>query len=125
MDDSGDNWCICVYDRDEVFPDRWRANGGAMGMEDGQINSWNFGDPQGNAVIVMGGWGLPWDIAAYSFENSRITYTCPTVVGGMFLDLFVLPDTNDNGANNLVLLDENGDPLPYENPYEPGPRLSF
>ena len=125
VDDSGDNWCICVYDRDEVFPDRWRANGGAYGMEDGQINSWNFGDPQGNAVIVMAGWGLPWDIAGYSFENGNITYTCDTVFAGMFLDLFIIPDSDNIAAVLLTLLDENGNPLPYENPYEPGPRRPF
>ena len=26
-DDQG-HWALCVYDRDRVFPDRWRANGG-------------------------------------------------------------------------------------------------
>lgn len=119
VDGSGDNWCICIYDRDKVFPDRWRANGGAMGMKDGQINSWNFGDPQGNAVIVMAGWGLPWDIAAYSFENGDITYTCDTVFAGMFLDLFIIPDSNDVASVPLEFLDENGNPLPYENPWQP------
>ena len=123
--DGNGHWEICVYDRDEVFPDRWRANGGAYGMEDGQINSWNFGDPQGNAVIVMAGWGLPWDIAGYSFENGNITYMCDTVFAGMFLDLFIIPDSDNIAAALLTLLDENGNPLPYENPYEPSPRLPF
>ena len=120
VDGSGDNWCICVYDRDQVFPNRWRANGGAYGMEAGQINSWNFGDPAGNAVIVMAGWDLPRDIAAYSFENGGITYTCDTVFAGMFLDLFIIPDSNDIASVPLEFLDENGNPLPYENPWEPG-----
>lgn len=123
--DGNGHWEICVYERDSVFPDRWRANGGACGMETGQISSWNFGDPQGDAVIVMAGWGLPWDIAGYSFENGDITYTCDTVFAGMFLDLFIIPDSDNIAAALLTLLDENGNPLPYENPYEPGSRLPF
>ena len=93
--DGNGHWEICIYERDRVFPDRWRANGGAYGMEAGQIRCWNFGDPAGNAVIVMGGWDLPRDIAAYSFENGGITYTCSTVMGGAFLDLFIIPDSDD------------------------------
>ena len=73
----------------------------------------------------MAGWGLPWDIAGYSFENGDITYTCDTVFAGMFLDLFIIPDSDNIAAVLLTLLDENGNPLPYENPYEPGPRLPF
>ena len=117
--DGNGHWEICIYERDRVFPDRWRANGGAYGMEAGQIRCWNFGAPAGNAVIVMGGWDLPRDIAAYSFENGGITYTCSTVMGGAFLDLFIIPDSDDLASTGLALLDETGVPLPYENPWEP------
>ena len=117
--DGNGHWEICIYERDRVFPDRWRANGGAYGMQAGQIRCWNFGDPAGNAVIVMAGWDLPRDIAAYSFENGGITYTCSTVMGGAFLDLFIIPDSDDLASTGLVLLDETGAPLPYENPWEP------
>lgn len=118
--DGAGNWCICVYDRNSIFSDRWMANGSATGMRDGRVSSWNFGDPQGNAVIVMAGWDLPRDIGGYSFKIDDVTYTCSNVIAGMFLDLFILPDSGDVAFTELELLDENGNPLPYENPREPG-----
>lgn len=112
-------WDLCIYDRDAVFKNRWKANGGAFGMECGTVNSWNFGSPQREAVIVFGGWGLPQDIRAYSFEHDGITYIAPAGDGGKLLDLFVVPDSRTIAPANLALLAESGRRLPYPNPWQP------
>ena len=118
--DGNGHWEICIYERDSVFPDRWRAYGGTFGTEAGQIFDIDFRDQQGNAIIIMAGWGLPRDIDGYSFKIDDVTYTCSNVFAGMFLDLFILPDSGDVAFTELELLDENGVPLPSENPREPG-----
>lgn len=117
--DGEGNWNICVYDRDPVFPERWRADGGTVGMEYGEINSHDFGI-YGNAIITIGGWGLPDEVSAYSFWNDGVTYICELEEKGGFLDVFLLPDNHDIAPHDLTLLDETGAPLPYENPWEPG-----
>jgi transcriptional regulator with XRE-family HTH domain len=120
VEEDGSGWDLCIYDRDPVFSDRWRANGSLQGMQAGEISSWNFGSPKGEAVIVFGGWNLPGEIKAYSFQNGGITYTCSTGCGGMLLDVFVIPENYDRAPHNLTLLDENSEPLPYINPWLPG-----
>jgi transcriptional regulator with XRE-family HTH domain len=104
--DGAGNWCMCVYDRDSLFPDRWRANGGTTGMEAGELGSWNFGNPQ-EAVIIFCGGELPEEAAWYTFCNSGITYTCP-IEERRVLDVFLLPDTSDISSYPEQLLDENG-----------------
>lgn len=107
-DDQG-HWALCVYDRDDVFPDRWRANGGKPSLDDGTLGSWNFGTG-GDAVLIFCGGGLPEAAASYTFQNSGITYTCP-IADGQVLDIFLLPDTSDISSYPEELLDETGAPL--------------
>lgn len=118
-DDAG-HWCICVYGRDEIFPDRWRVNGGVFGMESGEISSWDFGDPQGTAVVAFGGGDLPEEITYYSFWLDGITYTCPVAGPGEIFNLFLVPDTYAIAPSDLTLLDEDRQPLSYEDPWIPG-----
>ena len=108
-DDSG-RWCMCVYDRDPIFRDRWRGGGGKPTLKPGTLGSWNFGNPR-EAVIVFCGGDLPPEAAYYTFQNSGITYTCP-IENGVVLDLFLLPDTNDISSYPEQLLDQDGQPLP-------------
>ena len=110
-DDNG-RWCMCVYDRDRIFQDRWRGGGGKPTLESGTLGSWNFGNPR-EAVIVFCGGDLPPEAAYYTFQNSGITYTCP-IENGRVLDLFVLPDTADIVSHKLELLDQDGQPLPKD-----------
>lgn len=110
-DDAG-NWCMCVYDRDSIFRDRWRGGGGKPTLKSGTLGSWNFGNPR-EAVIVLCGGDLPEEAAYYTFQNSGITYTCP-IKNGRVLDLFVLPDTADIVSHKLELLDQDGRPLPKD-----------
>lgn len=123
-DDQG-NWCMCVYDRDSVFPDRWRAGGGKPSLTAGKLGSWNFGNPR-EAVIILCGGDLPEEAAWYTFQNSGIIYTCP-IEDGQVLDVFLLPDTADIVSHHLELLDENGEPLdwPVEGTVGTGPVISF
>ena len=104
--DGAGNWCMCVYDRDRLFPDRWRANGGKPSLEAGELGSWNFGNPR-EAVIIFCGGELPEAAAWYTFCNSGISYTCP-IEEGRVLDVFLLPDTSDISSYPEQLLDENG-----------------
>lgn len=109
--DGQGNWCMCVYDRDSVFSDRWRANGGKPTLTAGELGSWNFGNSR-EAVTILCGGELPEEAAYYTFQNSGITYTCP-IQDGQVLDVFLLPDTADISSHQMKLLDENGEPLDY------------
>jgi len=107
--DEENNWCMCVYDRDEVFPDRWRGGGGKPKLTAGELGSWNFGTNR-DAVIIFCGGDLPPEAACYTFRNSGITYTCP-IEDGQVLDVFFLPDTRDITSYPEQLLDAEGKPL--------------
>lgn len=107
--DGQGNWCMCVFDRDDVFSDRWMANGGKSSMTTGKLSSWNFGNPR-EAVIIFCGGDLPEEAAWYTFQNSGITYTCP-IENGRVLDVFVLPDTGDISSYPEEVLDQDGNPL--------------
>lgn len=107
--DGQGNWCMCVYDRDSVFSDRWHAGGGKPSLTAGELGSWNFGNSR-EAVIIFCGGELPEEAAYYTFQNSGITYTCP-IEDGQVLDVFLLPDTSDISSYPEQLLDENGAPL--------------
>ena len=107
--DGEGKWCMCVYERDSVFTDRWRGGGGKPSLTAGELGSWNFGNPQ-EAVIIFCGGDLPEEAAWYTFQNSGITYTCP-IENGRVLDVFVLPDTGDISSYPEEVLDQNGDPL--------------
>ena len=107
--DGAGKWCMCVYERDSVFADRWRGGGGKPSLTAGQLGSWNFGNSQ-EAVIIFCGGDLPEEAAYYRFQNSGITYTCP-IEGGRVLDVFVLPDTGDISSYPEEILDQDGNPL--------------
>lgn len=104
--DGAGNWCMCVYDRDSLFPDRWRGGGGKFGMEAGELDSWNYGNSR-EAVIIFCGGELPEEAVCYTFQNSGIRYTCP-IEDRQVLDVFLLPDTSDISSYPEELLDENG-----------------
>ena len=119
-DDQG-SWCMCVYDRDSVFPDRWRAGGGKPSLDAGELGSWNFGTG-GDAVIIFCGGELPEEAASYTFQNNGITYICP-IENRQVLDVFLLPDNSDISSSWMELLDEVGRPLdrPVEGTAETAP----
>lgn len=101
---------MCQYDRDSVFKNRWRANGGSYCKEDGEIGSLNFGcwnndSSQPEAVLIFYGANIPNEVCWYEFENNNIIYTCP-VDNETLLDIFIIPYINDINAVP-VFLDKN------------------
>lgn len=102
--DPDGSWCMCQYDRDRVFDDRWFANGGIPSLAAGGIDSWNYGSPQREAVLIICGYALPGESCWYSFQNSGITYTCP-VEDSTVLDIFVIPDQSSISTYPITLLD--------------------
>lgn len=82
---------LCEFGRDGLFPSRWRAQGGLFGFDGGELLSWCYGSPQGEAVLIFVGTELPGEARRYRFENAGITYLCP-IEGGRVLDIFVIPD---------------------------------
>ena len=114
-DDHG-HWCMCVYDRDKMFKDRWRGGGGKPRLNTGELGSWNFGTNH-EAVIIFCGGDLPEEAAYYTFRNSGITYTCP-IEERQVLDVFLLPDTSDISSYPEELIDGNGEPLEEKGLFE-------
>lgn len=84
---------MCEFDRDELFPSRYRAAGGigsgSSGFGGGELLSWCYGSPQGEAVLIFCGAELPDEARLYRFENAGITYLCP-IEDGYVLDIFVI-----------------------------------
>ena len=107
--DADGNWCMCVFERDRVFSDRWSASGGKSRMKAGELGSWNFGSPR-EAVVILCGGALPEEAAYYTFQNSGVTYICP-IQGGQVLGVFLLPETEDIGSSQLELLDAERRPI--------------
>lgn len=100
--DREDNYSMCVYDRDKLFKNRFKASGGIPILSNGEIATWNFGSPQGEAVLVICGTDLPRDLKQYSFVNDGVTYICP--LSRETLDLFVIPDGGYNiNTSNLTV----------------------
>lgn len=109
LTDDEHNWGMCVYDRDDVFKDRWRSSGGITGMTAGDLRSWNV-KMRGDVIIIFCGGNLPTEAAYYTFENSGITYTCP-IKDRRVLDIFLLPDTLDISSTWETLLTADKQPL--------------
>ena len=103
------NWGMCVFERSAIFGSRWVAGGGTWALEDGKIGSWNYGSPQGEAVLIFFGAELPEQVFWYSFENAGIEYTCP-VTDETVLDIFIIQD-NDNINGSPIPLNEEKKPI--------------
>ena len=69
------------------------------------MDSWNYGDPKGNAVLIFSGLELPTEAKWYTFTNSGTEYLRP-VSSDRVLDLFVIGGADDI-SGVPVLLDEN------------------
>ena len=107
--DSSKNYCLCVYDEDKIFRNRWLANGGKKSIRSGKIESWNYGSPKQEAVLIFCAGEIPENTKYYSFINGRNEYIC-SVDDNTVLDIFIIPYTNNiNGFP--VALDENKEPI--------------
>lgn len=106
-DDNGD-WRLCMFERDILLRDRWVAMGSRKTKE-GKLGSYNYGDSEGNAVIIIFGANIPSEVKSYEITNSGITYICPA--NTFILDIFVIPDANDISSTPHAL-DANGEEIP-------------
>ncbi len=100
--DSDGNRCMCVFRRDRLFENRWHVTGGKTRIQEGTISSWNYGSPQGEAVLIFCGVNIPDEVCWYQFQNSKITYIC-SVEGGELLDIFIIPDHYDINGHPILL----------------------
>ena len=107
-DDDGD-WRLCVFERDVLFKDRWVAMGSRR-TDDGKLSSYNYGDSEGNAVIIIFGANIPSKVKSYEIINSDITYICSA--NTFVLDIFIIPDAHDISSTPHAL-DENGEEIDY------------
>lgn len=103
---SNDKWCMCIFERDKIYSDRWSASGGVPDLNEGEIESWGFNDSR-DTVFVYAGYKMPDEVRWYQFMNEGHEYTCPVQDSDrMALDLFIFPDSDD--LNCLTtLLDRN------------------
>lgn len=106
--DRQGRWSLCVFYRDSLWRDRWRAGGGKAFLSPGELDSWNYGSPQGEAVLIFCGYDLPEDVQGYHFQNGGVTYLCPVEYPEV-LDIFIIPDGRSNINGTPVPLDA----LPY------------
>ena len=96
------NLGMCVFDRDNLFSDRWKASGGKSNFREGEIVSWNFGSSNREAVLIFCGANIPEKASWYTFQNSDITYICP-IKNGEVLDVFVIQDSNNINGYPILL----------------------
>ncbi len=103
--DSSKNYCLCVFDENKIFQNRWTANGGKKSISAGEIASWNYGSPKQEAVLIFCAGEIPENTKYYSFVNGRTEYIC-SINDNTVLDIFIIPYTNNiNGFP--IALDEN------------------
>lgn len=99
--DNNSNWCMCVFEIDDVFGGRFDVCGGRKDTK-GKLSSWNVSDSKGNVVLVFYGAELSDEIYWYSFENSGIEYICP-VNDSTALDIFIIPDSINLNSYPIML----------------------
>lgn len=73
--DKAGEWCMSLWQRDDLFPDRYRPIGGRVRVEPGMrgLMLWNFGDAE-NAVVVASGVELPEEAQNYTWINGSVAY---------------------------------------------------
>ena len=114
--DQGGEWCMSVWRRDELFPDRYRPIGGRSQMDTGMKGAMihNFGDAE-NAVVVASGAELPEEVGSFEWSNGGTRYkgiayldhqrnTC----GVLELYLLTLEDPHNSVGPSLALYDDTG-----------------
>lgn len=115
LSDRTGAWCMSLWQRDEIYPERYRIIGGRSSMEAGigGLMVWNFGDAE-DAVVVVSGTELPEEAGRYTWSAGSTTY------GRMInwnthkvLDIFVmrLPEYEEHPFYRPSLYGYDGTPL--------------
>nr|WP_325211560.1 helix-turn-helix transcriptional regulator [uncultured Oscillibacter sp.] len=114
--DKGGEWCMSVWQRDELFPDRYRPIGGRSQMDTGMKGAMvhNFGDAE-NAVVVASGAELPEEVWSYTWVDGGTIYrsrpyTDQEANSHGILDIYVmtLEDSYNPVGPKLMLYDDAG-----------------
>lgn len=105
MRHEDDSLRLCVYERDEIFKNRWSGGWGKSSIKPGELATWNYGSPYNEAVIVVCGANFSSEARYYVFRNNDTVYLRP--VEFPTLDLFVLTDGREDISATPILLDEN------------------
>lgn len=117
LSDREGEWCMSFWQRDEVYPERFRIAGGRSRIDPGAwgLLEWNFGT-QERPVLVASGVELPEE--AYFYEYGGNHYTLRSWVNtdlGTALDIFVMALPMDQAQPSgipLALYDVNGAYVP-------------
>ena len=119
LSDREGEWCMSFWQRDEVYPERFRVAGGRSRIDPGAwgLLEWNFGT-QERPVLVASGVDLPEE--AYFYEYGGDHYTLRSWVNTDLrtaLDIFVtaLPMNQEQPSGiPLPLYDVNGAYIPRD-----------
>ena len=105
--DKAGEWCMSLWQRDALFPDRYQVMGGRVRVEPGigGLMVWNFGDEE-NGVVVASGVGLPEEARRYSW--SELSKSHSGMVNGYVLDVFCLHDVSEDLSPRPQLYDGKG-----------------
>jgi len=109
--DQGGEWCMSVWRRDELFPDRYRPIGGRSQMDTGMKGAMvhNFGDAE-DTVVVASGAELPEEVWSYTWVDGGTIHR-----SGPYAD----QETNSHGILDIYV-------LTLEDPHNPvGPKLAL
>lgn len=105
--DRAGAWCMSLWQRDELFQDRYRIIGGRSRVAPGigGLLVWNFGDAE-NAVVVVSGAELPEEARHYTWSGLSKEYG--GIVDQYALDIFCLQDESEDLSPLPHLYDGNG-----------------
>lgn len=117
LSDREGEWCMSFWQRDEVYPERYRIAGGRARIDPGAwgLMEWNFGT-QERPVLVASGVELPEEACHYEYGGDR--YTLRSWVNtdlGTALDIFIMAlpmDQEQPSGIPLALYDVNGAYIP-------------
>ena len=110
LSDREGEWCMSFWQRDEVYPERFRITGGRSRIDPGAwgLLEWNFGT-QERPVLVASGVELPEEACCYEYggDHYRLRSWVNTDLGTA-LDIFVMALPMDQAQPSAI-------PLPLYN----------
>lgn len=95
---------LIIFEKDSVFPNRYRYFGGGQGARD--FNTYNFGQSAAWALIIVYGNNPGLEAVSYEFVNNAKTYHSPNL-GEYILDIYRIENTQDITSSGCVY-DRNG-----------------
>lgn len=117
LSDREGEWCMSLWQRDEVYPERFRIAGGRARIDPGAwgLLEWNFGTRE-RPVLVASGVELPEEAHFYEYggDQYRLRSWVNTDLGTA-LDIFIMAlpmDQAQPSAIPLPLYDVNGAYVP-------------